>query len=175
MPKVTEAVENFLRAKVAKGEHKGPDLIERFLKYGCNMEVQVNVACGSGEPVQGKRSTYTDGIDQWFNFRIPKSAYDDPFFNDFELRFPLDLHCEGIGSTGWDWEARRSRWVGFDFDSIVGHAEGVGVSSEPRRCLTLKSAGPRAARGCISMCSSRTTKPLIRRITTNTQHWLAAS
>jgi hypothetical protein len=31
---------------------------------------------------------------------------------------------EGIGLTGWDWKNRVSRWVGFDFDSISGHAEG---------------------------------------------------
>lgn len=132
MPKVTEAIVSFLQAKVAKGEHQGPDLIERFQDYGCDMEVQVNVAAGKGEPVHGKRSTYssTDGTDQWFNFRIPKGAYDEPFFNDFELRFVLDIHCDGIGSTGWDWKARRSRWVGFDFDAIVGHAEGVGVSTD---------------------------------------------
>jgi hypothetical protein len=130
MPKATEAILNFLRAKRDKGEHKGPDLIDRFLKYGCDMEVQVNVAAGKGEPVHGKRSTYSDGVDQWFNFRVPKNAYDQPFFHDFELRFPLDLHCEGIGSTGWDWQNRRSRWVGFDFDSIVGHAAGVGVSTD---------------------------------------------
>jgi hypothetical protein len=128
MPKATEGIVNFLRAKRDKRAHEGPDLIDRFLKYGCDMEVQVNVAAGKGEPVQGKRSTFSDGIDQWFNFRIPKNADSEPEFHDFELRFPLDLHCEGIGSTGWDWKARRSRWVGFDFDSIVGHAAGVGVT-----------------------------------------------
>lgn len=130
MPHATEAVINFLGAKARKGEHNGPDLIERFLRYGCDMEVQVNVSAGKGEPVHGKRSTYSDGVDQWFSFRVPRNAYDKPFFDDFELRFPLDLHCEGIGSTGWDWKKLRSRWVGFDFDSIVGHALGVGVSAD---------------------------------------------
>ena len=32
--------------------------------------------------------------------------------------------------TGWDWQARRSRWVAFDFDSLTGHAKGVGISDE---------------------------------------------
>ena len=130
MPTATESIVNFLTAKKESGQHKGPDLIDRFLKYGCNMEVQVNVSAGVGEPVAGKRSTFSDGIDTWFNFRVPKNAYDDPFFRDFEMKFPLDTHCEGIGSTGWDWKAKRSRWVGFDFDSIVGHAQGVGVTGE---------------------------------------------
>lgn len=130
MPKATESIINFLTAKRDSGEHKGPDLLDHYLKWGCNMETQVNVAAGKGEPVAGKRSTFSDGIDTWFNFRIPKNAYDEPFFNDFTMKWPLDLHCEGIGSTGWDHKARRSRWVGFDFDSIIGHAEGVGVTSD---------------------------------------------
>ena len=54
----------------------------------------------------------------------------DPEFTDYELRWPLDLHAEGIGMTGWDWEERKSRWVAFDVDSIVGHAAGVGISDE---------------------------------------------
>lgn len=130
MPTAISSVIDFLNAKIKKGTHNGPDLLERFLKYGCDMEVQVNVAAGEGEPVAGKRSTYTDGLDQWFSYRIPRNADSTPEFRDYTLDFPLDLHCDGIGSTGWDWKARRSRWVGFDFDSIVGHAAGVGVSKD---------------------------------------------
>ena len=78
----------------------------------------MNVAAGDGEPVAGKRTTWTDGSDKWFNIRIPKNAATDPTWEDYGLRFPLDLHAEGIGMTGWDWQARRSRWVGFDFDSL---------------------------------------------------------
>lgn len=31
--------------------------------------------------------------------------------------------------TGWDWQKKVSRWVGFDIDSITGHAVGVGISN----------------------------------------------
>lgn len=133
MTTATEAIRNFLSAKIRKEEHRGPDLVERYLRHSgrdCAMETQVNVSAAHGEPIAGKKSTFTDGVDTWFSFRIPKNAYDDPFFHDFTLRFPLDLYCDGIGSTGWDWQHRRSRWVGFDFDSIVGHASGIGVSPE---------------------------------------------
>jgi hypothetical protein len=37
---------------------------------------------------------------------------------------------EAIGWTGWDWSARKSRAIGFDFDAITGHAKGIGVSNE---------------------------------------------
>lgn len=126
MPKVTEAIESFLTAR--KSSHNGPDLLERYLQFAPYMETQVNVAAGKGWPVDGKRSTYTDGIDEWFNIRIPKKANSDPTFHDYDLQFVLDEHADAIGSTGWDWAAKRSRWLCFDFDSITGHAAGVGIS-----------------------------------------------
>ncbi len=95
------------------------------------METQVNVTAGKGEQIrEGKRTYYTDQSTRWWNIRIPKNANSEPTFNDYELTWPLDEHAEGIGTTGWDWQAKRSRCVGFDFDSITGHAAGVGVTSE---------------------------------------------
>ena len=123
MPKVTEAIKYFLAAR--RSTHNGPDLLDRISDA---MEIQVNVAADNGEPVEGKRSTYTDGEYEWFNIRIPKNAATAPEFRDYELRCPLDLHTEAIGWTGWDWKALRSRAVGFDFDAITGHAKGIGIS-----------------------------------------------
>src|SRR5690606_21365474 len=64
---------------------------------------------------------------EWFHVRIPKKANTEPEFRDFELPYVLGEKADGIGCTGWDWVAKKSRWVGFDFDSITGHAKGVGV------------------------------------------------
>ena len=125
MPKVTEAIQNFIRAR--RPTHNAPELLDRLNPF---METQVNVAADNGEPVDGRRSTYTDGEYTWFNIRIPKNAAGEPEFHDYDLRWPLDLHVEGIGWTGWDWSARRSRAVGFDFDAITAHAKGIGVSDE---------------------------------------------
>lgn len=125
MPKVTEAIQSFLNAQAKS--HNAPDLLGRWTPF---METQVNVAAGEGEPVAGRPSTYTDGVDEWHHIRIPRHAKTEPEFRDYELRWPLDLHVEAIGSTGWDWSARKSRWVGFDFDAITGHAAGVGVSDD---------------------------------------------
>lgn len=128
MPKVTEAIYNFIRAR--RAVHNGPDLLDRILRHPGAMELQVNVAADNGEPVNGRRNTYTDGEYEWFNIRIPKNAAIAPEFHDYELRWPLDLHVEAIGWTGWDWQTRRSRALGFDYDSIVGHAKGIGVSDD---------------------------------------------
>lgn len=118
-PTKTEAIANFLKYKAR------PDLADT---YGPQMEVQVMVAQDGGERVdgqyEGKRwSGWTDGLTTWKAFRIPFNAKTTPTYNDSEIKFDLAAHAEAIGMTGWDWVARRSRWVAFDFDAIMGHAE----------------------------------------------------
>ena len=122
--KVTEAIQVFLKARQLRSN---ADLVAR---WSSAMETQLNVAAGDGEPVEGKRTTYSNGINEWWNIRLPKNANDKPTWTDYELRFPFELHAEGIGCTGWDWQALRSRWVAFDFDSITTHAKGIGVTDE---------------------------------------------
>lgn len=126
MPTVTEGLRRFL---TAQSDLPGADLLARYLRWGPeNLETQVNVAADDGDPVEGRRNTWSDGICTWFHIRIPKNSFDVPEWNDYELRWAPEEHAEAIGSTGWDWTALRSRWVGFDFDAITGHAKGVGVS-----------------------------------------------
>lgn len=128
MPTVTEGFRRFL---AAQRDMPGADLLERYLRWGPeNLETQVNVAAGDGDPVEGRRNTWTDGMQTWFHIRIPKNAMAEPEWNDYELRWVPEQHAEAIGSTGWDWQALRSRWVGFDFDDITGHAKGVGVTED---------------------------------------------
>lgn len=128
MASAINSVVNFLTAR--RNQHNGPDLIDRFLRHGQNYEIQVNVFQGKGDRVEGKRSTYDDGQFRYFNYRVPHKANSTPEFRDYELGYPLDLYADGIGSTGWDWVDRCSRYVGFDFDSITGHAAGVGVTKD---------------------------------------------
>jgi hypothetical protein len=125
---ITKAIVDFLKGQRAK--HPGQDLLDHYLKYGAALETQINVASGNGEPVHGKRATWTDGVDQWWNVRIPRNAMAEPTFKDYKLSWPLEEHAEGIGSTGWDWKERCSRYFGFDFDALTGHAKGVGIDDE---------------------------------------------
>lgn len=109
--------------------HNAPELLDL---WSINMETQVNVAAGAGVAVEGLKGTFCDPNcpdHRWWNIRIPKGAFTTtPTFEDKPLPWPPVLHVNGLGCTGWDWQDRISRWVGFDFDSITGHAAGVGVS-----------------------------------------------
>ncbi len=140
--KVRASIELFLRAK--RAAHNGQDLLDRYLDDSLNLETQVNVAVGKGWAVEAKKGKiYTDGLDEWWPIRIPKKAASDPNWNDYNITWTLDEHAEGIGCTGWDWENRKSLWVGFDFDAITGHAKGVGVSeSELQRVKEAACALP---------------------------------
>lgn len=125
---VSASIKAFLEEKYAA--HCGQDLLDFFLANFPGLETQVNVSAGKGRPVQGRRSTYSDGLNEWWAIRIPKHADSDPEFNEYQMKWPLEIHADAIGSTGWNWKTRRSMYVGFDFDAIAGHAAGVGVKDE---------------------------------------------
>lgn len=122
--KKTEAIKSFLM------EYAQNDLANL---YDYSMEVQVNVAQDEGKRIEGsfkgkKWHGWSDGVTTWKAIRIPFKADTDPVFEDTEIRFDLECHVEAIGMTGWDWLNRVSKWVAFDFDSILTHPT-TGLSS----------------------------------------------
>lgn len=132
--KKSDAIKDFLN------KNTWPELAEL---YSASMECQVNVAQDGGELVSrsfnGKNwREYSDGIQTWKPFRIPLNSMTEPEDNDNTIRFDLALHVEGIGSTGWDWKAKRSRWVAFDFDAILGHSEGHSKKLTPLELEEIK-------------------------------------
>lgn len=116
----SEVIKAFLKAKARA------DLAEMYCK---DMEVQVNVLQGNGTRIEtgapGTKSgiAYTDGIETWKPFRIPHKAMTEPVDNDHTQKWDLEKHVEGIGMTGWDWKNKLSRWVAYDFDSMMGHSD----------------------------------------------------
>jgi hypothetical protein len=124
MPLASEALYNFLHARKTPAN---ADLVDR---WSTAMETQVNVIAGDGEPVAGKKSTWTNGSDTWHSIRIPRNAATEPIWEDYKIGYPFDLYAEGIGMTGWDWQARRSRHFGYDFDALTGHAQGIGIDDD---------------------------------------------
>ena len=116
----TEAISNFLN----NSTH-----LDLASMYNYNMEVQVNVAQENGERIEGefkgkKWVGWRDSFgNTWKPFRIPYNANTKPDYTDGPMNYDLGKYAEGIGMTGWDWVNKVSRWVAYDFDSIVGHSE----------------------------------------------------
>jgi len=122
------------------------DAIANFLKacthadlaalYTHDMEVQVNVAQDNGERIDGEYKGkmwhgWTDGISTWKSFRIPFAAMSNPHYEDSKMGFDLAKHADGVGMTGWDWKAKVSRWVAYDFDALIGDQhKGTGLSPD---------------------------------------------
>jgi len=98
MPLASEALHNFLHARKTPAN---ADLVDR---WSVAMETQVNVIVGDGEPVAGRKSTWSNGSDTWHSIRIPKDAATTPTWEDYRIGYPFDLYAEGVGMTGWDWE-----------------------------------------------------------------------
>ena len=121
MPTRSESIKKYLEFSTHK------DLANL---YHLGMECQVNVAQDGGERTdeefEGRMwHGWTDGIQSWKSFRIPYNASSEPSFKDTEMTYDLAAHAEGIGMTGWDWQNRVSKWVGYDFDDLITHAEGL--------------------------------------------------
>lgn len=134
MVQKTEAIKNFLT-------HMTHADLARL--YSLDMECQVNVAQDNGQRIEGDFKGrmwhgWSDGLTTWKSFRIPHNAATEPEYTDSEMRFDLAKHAEGIGMTGWDWKNKLSRWVAFDFDSIIGH-EKEGLNSEELKKIEEKA------------------------------------
>lgn len=115
-----ECVHRFLQSQ--KSLHNNSRLLDL---YDAGMEVQVNVTKKGGEPVEGMRNTFTDGKFTWSPLRVVNAE-------DAEetVTYPFDLYATDIGLSGWSWLQKRSKWVAFDFDDLISHAPGIGISDE---------------------------------------------
>ena len=95
-------------------KHTHPDLANL---YNPHMQCHVLVAA-DGANRDG--STFSDGIETWYPFVIS-----DESSNNKLVTYNFEKHIEGIGLTGWDWHDKVTRWVAFDFDSLIGHKKGL--------------------------------------------------
>lgn len=110
----TEAIQNFLKDQACKLDLYRPEL-----------EVQVNVLPGPNRETLSKGILWSDDKHSWKAYRIPYQADSLPVYNGRNQDWPLENYAEAIGLTGWNWANQTSEWVGFDFDSVVGHAKGL--------------------------------------------------
>lgn len=137
MPTKSEAIKTFL----TNVTHA--DLANQ---YCFDMECVVTVAQDCGDPITKeyrghKWQGWTDGMQTWKPFWIPRQANTEPTYEDNKIGYDLAAHAEGIGMTGWNWKKRQTLWVAFDFDSITNHKKGL-TDEEMREIEELACAIP---------------------------------
>ena len=117
----------FINARIR--EH--PQIAPWLGDWSPDDETQIQIDTTDLEPCYAslrdtKPSHWTDGTYEYRNIRIPYGAMtDNPTFNDRQVIGPIHERWQYIGTTGWNWAQKKSMWVGFDFDSIANHNEGL--------------------------------------------------
>jgi hypothetical protein len=113
---------------VIKETHNNPELIARWGKDPSRFETQILChKSGTKIPDTGK---YEEGGEVFGPGRWPYNAKDTPNYSDPPIQYIVGNRLHRIGSTWWDWKAKRTIGLGFDVDSIAGHAPGVGIPDE---------------------------------------------
>jgi hypothetical protein len=136
---LNQTIEQFTKAIIA--EHPQ---CERWLHdYSTDFETQILSADPTEKPdwfrglepgFADKESFYRDRPTCWIDgngnqlptkIRIPYESYGIPRWSDRAVRGQIDRVWHYFGTSGWNWRDLQSHWVGYDFDAIAGHSEGL--------------------------------------------------
>lgn|GEM_PF-1125720 len=107
--------------------HNNPELLARWGVNPYTLETQIICHPGGVPLDNGKFEEEGEifGPQRW-----PYDAGGEAVFNNPPIRYIIRNRMKAIGTTWWDWVNKQSIGLGFDFDSLIGHADGVGVSAE---------------------------------------------
>lgn len=125
--RTTEAYKLYYE-NVLKDQHNNPDLIARWGSDPGRFETQV-MTRKMGTKVPDSNMYEEDG-ETFGPSRWPYDAAGNPNYSDPPIKYMIGTRMKCIGSTWWDWKNKKTIGLGYDFDSIAGHAAGVGVSNE---------------------------------------------
>lgn len=129
--KTTAAIKAFINAQI----NKHPQIHPWLSDWSPDHETQIQIDTNGLEPCfatpEAKSPTHWEDDDhyEYRNIRIPYGAMTpNPSFYDRELLGPVHTRWQYLGTSGWNWRLKKSMWVGFDFDSIVNHIEGLSAA-----------------------------------------------
>jgi len=111
---------------VLSQKHNNPELIGKWGEDPSRLETQI--MCHKMGVKVPDSNMYEEGGEKFGPQRWPYDAAGNPNYSDPPIQYIIRDRMKCIGTTWWDWKNKRSIGLGFDFDSIAGHAEGVGVS-----------------------------------------------
>jgi len=114
--------------KYLKENHNNPALLERWGSDPGRYETQI-MCHKAGTKIPDSSKYECDG-EIFGPQRWPYDPAGEPNYSDPPIQYIIKTRMKCIGWTGWDWKNKQSHALGFDFDSIIGHADGVGVSDD---------------------------------------------
>ena len=126
-PSVTTAFKLYYDNVLSK-EHNNLDLISRWGADPARFETQI-MCHKTGSKIPDTNKYEQDG-EVFGPIRWPYNAATEPNYSDPPIQFIVGNRLKAIGTTWWDWKNRQTYMVGFDFDSILDHAEGVGIPQQ---------------------------------------------
>ena len=114
---------------VIKKQHNNLDLVRLWGDDPSRFETQI-LCYTDGTPIEGTTKYEADG-EVWGPSRWPYDAMtENPHYNNPPITYIPSNRVKAVGTTWWDWKNKQTVKVGFDVDSLIGHAEGVGVEKE---------------------------------------------
>ena len=127
---MTEAFKIYYDNVIAQ-EHNNPQFIARWGTDPARLETQV--LCHKMGQKVGDSGKYTCDGEVYGPTRWPYDANGkkaEPNYSDPPIKYMIGKRMKGIGTTWWDWKHKRTVGLGFDFDSLIDHGEGVGIPQE---------------------------------------------
>lgn len=108
-------------------DHNNPGLLAKWGVNPYTLETQI-MCKKSGTPLEGEK--FEENGEVFGPQRWPYDAGGNPNYNNPPIQYIIRNRMKAIGTTWWDWVNKHSIGLGYDFDSIIGHADGVGVSDD---------------------------------------------
>ena len=125
----TQAFKAFYEHYLSGDQHNNPALIGRWGADPGRFETQV-MCHKMGNKIPDSSRYEQDG-EIFGPIRWPydaKGVHGEPHYSDPPIQFIPATRVKAIGTSWWDWRNKHTVGLGFDFDSLIDHAEGIGVS-----------------------------------------------
>ncbi len=117
----TEAYKAFYDNVLSK-QHNYPELIGRWGSDPGRFETQIMCQKAGVKLDNGK---FEQDGEIFGPHRWPYEPAGQPNYSDPPIPYVVETRMKCIGTTWWDWKNQKTVGLGYDFDSIVGHAKGV--------------------------------------------------
>jgi hypothetical protein len=127
--RTTDAYKLYYENRI-KGHHNNPALIDMWGADPGRLETQIMCHKAGVKLDNGKYECDGEvfGPHRWPY--DPAAEKGEPNYSDPQITYVIDARMKAIGTTWWNWKDKRTVGLGFDFDSKIGHAEGVGIDDE---------------------------------------------